>query len=103
MVIDNHHIVGVSIPEAEDDSKLIVDSNTVEPPPGSLESFQPVPGRHAQVAQVMRRIQEIELPHGDALQGRWQSCPCGPGVDPMEEIFGGSVPEAGDHERNLLL
>ena len=103
MIIDNAHIVGVSVPEAEDDPKLFVDSDTVEAPPLPLEGFQVVPGRHAQIAQVVSRIHKIEFPDGNALQGRRQSCACGLRLDPVEEIFGSSVPEAGNHEDNLLL
>jgi hypothetical protein len=103
MIVDNTYIVGIPVPEAEDEAKLFVNPDAMEASPITFESFQTVPGRHTKIAQIMGRIQQIELPYGNALQGRRQECPCGLRVDPMEEIFGGAVPEAGDHGGNLLL
>ena len=103
MIVDNTYIVGVSVPEAEDEAKLLVDSDAVEPFPVSRERFQVVPGRHTKIAQVVGRIQQIELPHGNTLQGRGQYCACGFGVDPVEKVFGASILEAGDHGDNVLL
>jgi hypothetical protein len=103
MIVDNAYIVGVSVPEAEDDAKLFVNPDAIEASPITFEGFQTVLGRHTQITQVMRRIQYIELPYGNTLQGRRQYCARSLGVDPVEKVFGGAVSEAGNHARNVSL
>jgi hypothetical protein len=61
MVGDNFDVPRAVIPPAEADSPLIIDSDSVLAPPITAKLLQSIAGRHAQVVQIFRAVQHLQL------------------------------------------
>ena len=57
MVINYFDIVGIAILPDETDAPLVVYADAVPAGAISLQGFQPVGGRHPQVAQIFRLVE----------------------------------------------
>jgi hypothetical protein len=62
VVIDDLHVEGVGVPPHEADSPLIIDSNAVLALPLSLQRFEAIAGRRADIPQGPRGMEQQELP-----------------------------------------
>jgi hypothetical protein len=69
MVIDDLHVVGVSIREAKAQTPLIVYPNAKLPLTIALEGLQSVRRRYAQVIDASGNIEHLKLPLRDCLKG----------------------------------
>jgi hypothetical protein len=61
MVVDDFHVEGVALPPHEADAILIIDPDAVLALALALQRLQPVSGRHAQIIQRHRGMQQKEL------------------------------------------
>jgi len=61
MVVNDFDVPRSVIMPTETDSPLIIDSDTVLPPPITAKFLQPVTGRHAQVVQILRAVEHLQL------------------------------------------
>jgi hypothetical protein len=68
MVVDDFNLVGVALPPYEADAILIIDPDTVLAFALSVQRLQPVSGRHAQIIQRHRSMQQEELLEGPDSQ-----------------------------------
>jgi hypothetical protein len=68
MVVDDLNIPRAVIPPAEAYSPLIIDSDAVLATPITAELLQPVAWRHAQVLQVLRAVEHLQLSFGLCLK-----------------------------------
>ena len=67
MIVHDLHVVGVSLKPDKTETPLIIDSNTVLPPPVPTECFQAISRWRCQVAQFRSTIQLTKLPAGNGL------------------------------------
>jgi hypothetical protein len=61
MVVDDFHSVGVALPPHEANAILIIDPDAVLALAFAVQRLQPVSGRHAQIIQRHRGMQQEEL------------------------------------------
>ena len=97
MIIDDLHLVSVTLSPLETDAPLIVDSDAVLTPTVTLKFLQAIAGRNAQVLQRLRVVQHYELATGavlDALKA-WAALT-------VEERFRVFAPERLYHTGSLL-
>ena len=97
MIIDDLHLVSVTLSPLETDAPLIVNSDAVLTPTVTMKFLQTIAGRDAQVLQRLRVVQHYELaPRGvlDALKA-WTALA-------VEERFRVFAPERLYHKWNLL-
>jgi hypothetical protein len=67
MVVHDFNVPWACRGPYETDTELIVDSNTVLSAPVSLQRFEPIARRDAQVEKVCGPIQHCQLSHRDRL------------------------------------
>lgn len=97
MVVNDLHVVGVTIAPAKADAPLIVDSYAVLPCTVSPELLEPVPRWDPEISQSLRSIEQQQLPKGQVQDRRWPPAH----TLPVEDAFGVPTPEALDHLRNI--
>ncbi len=98
MVVDDFHVVGIAIPPHEADAILIIDSDTVLALALAVQSLQPVSGRHTQIIQRHRGMQQEELlqcPHFQ-IGGNASASPR------LPKLLRIRIPEASCHEWVVL-
>jgi hypothetical protein len=61
MVVDDFHVVGFTLPPHEADAILIIDPDAVLALALAVQRLQPVSGRHPQIIQRHRGMQQEEL------------------------------------------
>jgi hypothetical protein len=61
MVVGDFYIPRTIISPAEAGSPLIIDPDTVLASPIATEFLQAVPRRHAQVVQILRAVEDLQL------------------------------------------
>jgi hypothetical protein len=93
VIVDDLHLVRVSIAPSEADSPLIVDPDAMLTRPIAPQRFQPVAGRYAQEVQRCRGIHLNQFPQCDPQQIWRQSSR----RHAAEKFFGFSVGKALNH------
>jgi hypothetical protein len=61
MIVNDLHVIGISVEPNKTQTPLIVDPNTVLPFPVAAQCFQTISGRRCQVAQFRGTIQLAKL------------------------------------------
>lgn len=85
---------------AEDDPPLVVDPDSVKPLAITLERFEPVPGRHRQIAKPRGSVQVLQSALGRPPEFRREpSRRRRPPI--MKEVVGQPVPKGPDHRPML--
>src|SRR5438034_7686657 len=75
MIVDDFDVPRAVISPAKANSPLIVDSDAMLPTPITADLLQPIAGRHAQVTQILRAVEHLQLSfrypgcHGSLLNG----------------------------------
>jgi hypothetical protein len=93
MVINNFHFVKLSISPYEADAILLVDPNAVLSFSAATQKLKVISRRHAQIVQIRRVVQVLQLSQGNALDGRRDAA----AFPRLIQFPGVCVPEAGDH------
>ena len=91
-----------SIDPPKDNAPLVVDANTMEPPPLAPQSLETVPGRGSKVQESVSTDQHIELAHRHRHDIAWKG-PRPPSSGPVVEIRSRLVTERRDHPWRLTL
>lgn len=97
MIIKDLDIFSTERGPAKDDSKAIVDSNTVLSFAIALECLQSVRGWNAQVTEMRDRVELFQLAPGNTPNLLWASLPRSSRVSVVEHIFGSAILEGPDH------
>lgn len=93
MIIDDFNFVSVPISPPKTNSPPVIDSNAVLASTITLECFQPIPGRHAEVIKTLGRVQLNKLPQHHPVKIRRKAAARCAG----EETLGLAVGEASNH------
>ena len=96
VIIDNLHVKCVSTFPSKNDTPLIVDPDRMKPAPVSLEPFETIAGRCAEIPELGRVVQIQQFPPRGPTQLR-RKCSCGSGAPIIEQILGQSISEGLDH------
>jgi hypothetical protein len=67
VIIDDLHLISVTLSPLETDAPLIIDSDAVLTPTGTMKFLQTIAGRDTQVLQRLRVVQHYELATGGVL------------------------------------
>lgn len=93
MIIDDLHVVRVTILPAEAHAPLIIDANAMLSRPIAPELLEPIPRRHAEILELFRSVEHDELPEHRAMQiARKATDPF-----PREQALRVAIGEALDH------
>ena len=68
MIIDNLDCFGGAIAPDEADAPLVVDPDAVLSLAIAFERFEPITGRRANIGQLSRRVEHIELATGGLFE-----------------------------------
>ena len=93
MVVDDLHVMRVTVAPDEADSESVIDADAVLAPPIADQGFEPVPGKDRQIPKFVRRVQLAELPLGNASDTLKAA-----GRPPVEEALRFLPSERPDHE-----
>jgi hypothetical protein len=66
VIVDDFNVVRIRAFPSEAHSPLVIDSNTVLPPPIAAKFLQPIARRHPQLVKRFRRVDCDELSEHDA-------------------------------------
>ena len=93
MIVDDFHVVGISVSPSEADAPLVVDTDAELPGAIALQRFQPVGRRGAQVRELDCGVQHIQLAECGTLQLRAEPL----GATALKQRFGLAVGKIRDH------
>ena len=93
MIVNDFHVMGISLAPDETNAPLVVDANAVPSGAIALEHLQPIAWRHAQIEKLNGGIQHVEFSLGRTLNIGAES------LDPlaMKQRFRQIVSEACNH------
>jgi len=93
VIVDDLHLVCVTVLPGKTDPPLIVDSNTVLTGSPAFELLQPIAGRNAEILQLLGGIDEPELSKHDPMKVRGETSD----RLPLEKALSVPIGEAVDH------
>lgn len=67
VVLDEFDIICTSISPDEADTPLRIHTDAVLSAPVTNETLQPIPGRDSQIIEILRCVDQLQLPHGRPL------------------------------------
>jgi len=97
VVIDDFHVVGVTINPSKTDTPLIVDADAVLAFSAALECFKTVGRRNSQILKREGIAEHAQLATRHRLNIGWQS----PGRHPTPDLFRFLVGKVSDHEETI--
>ncbi|MGB7157450.1 MAG: hypothetical protein WBD40_05255 [Tepidisphaeraceae bacterium] len=93
VVIDDLNAIRSCRRPSEAESKLLIDADAVLPRPVTLQGFQPIPRRSAQVIKGLGGVQLIEFPLRDHPEVPWAAPSCLFRIEVIVDVLGASVSE----------
>jgi hypothetical protein len=97
MVVDYLHLVDVALVPNKADSPAVIDSDTILAMAVSLESFQTVSRRNAQIIDGFGPVKHAQFAQGGSVNFCWQFSRWFPVKEPLSFF----IPELFYHEDNL--
>src|SRR5688572_22415530 len=93
VIVDQLHIVGVTIDPSEADPPLVVHANTVLAGPFALQFLETVPRRSAEIIQPLGGVNRDEFAEHRSMEARREA----PDRLATEQPLGVPIGEASDH------
>jgi hypothetical protein len=98
MIIDDLDLMRVAVAPDEADAPLIVDADRPFAFPVPPQRLKPIAGRHPQILELLRVMQDEQLSTGLPLD------PTKSGdIEVVEETFRSGVPKRSDHARSMIV
>jgi hypothetical protein len=69
VIVDDFHVMAMTVAPSEADSPLVINSNRVLPLPIASQRLQVIPGRRGQIVEISRCMKLQQFPQGDPLDG----------------------------------
>jgi hypothetical protein len=97
VVVNELNLFRARLGPLEADPPLIVDPDAVLTPAITLERFEPIPGRNAEVGEIEGGMEDLQLAQGRPLHLRIHRS------DPpfVPDLFSSLVPERPDHDSTI--
>jgi hypothetical protein len=97
MIVHNLCVSDATLRPSKTDPVLLVDPDTVLPPPVALQSFQVVARRNPEILNGVGVVENEQLGPRSTLEVRRTDFPCGLRVLAVEDILGAFVSEGQNH------
>jgi len=102
VIVDQRDAVGIPVLKAKNDPPLVIDPDAVKTHQVTLQRFQTVTRRHAQVHKTMSGVQDIQFSECGSLDVAGKALDV-VAVMPMVKIFRGLIAKADDHRLLLII